>query len=45
MKQHGVILNEVNLKEFQDAIAPLYTNNDLKFSPGLKEKLFKQLGM
>ena len=45
MRQRGVTINEVNIKEFQDAIAPLYTNNDLKFSPGLKEKLFKQLGM
>lgn len=45
MKQHGVTINEVDLKEFKDAIAPLYTNNDLKFSPGLKEKLYKQLGI
>jgi len=45
MRQRGVTINEVNIKEFQDAIAPLYTNNDLKFSFGLKEKLFKQLGM
>lgn len=45
MRQHGVTITEVNLKEFQGAIAPLYANNDLKFSPGLKEKLFKQLGM
>ncbi|HUX11579.1 MAG TPA: TRAP transporter substrate-binding protein DctP [Spirochaetia bacterium] len=45
MKQHGVTITDVNIKEFQDAIAPLYTNNDLKFSPGLKEKLFKQLGI
>jgi len=45
MKQHGVTITEVNIKEFQNAIAPLYTNNDLKFSPGLKEKLFKQLGL
>lgn len=41
----GVVITNVNLKDFQAAIAPLYTNNDLKFSPGLKEKLFKQLGM
>jgi TRAP-type C4-dicarboxylate transport system substrate-binding protein len=45
MKQHGVTINEVDIKEFKDAIAPLYTNNDLKFSPGLKDKLFKQLGI
>ncbi len=45
MKQHGVTITDVNLKEFQDAIAPLYTNNDLHFSPGLKDELFKELGM
>jgi TRAP-type C4-dicarboxylate transport system substrate-binding protein len=45
MKQHGVTITEVDLKEFQSAIAPLYTNNDLKFSPGLKDTLYKQLGM
>jgi TRAP-type C4-dicarboxylate transport system substrate-binding protein len=44
-RKRGVTINEVNLKEFQDAIAPLYVNNDLKFSPGLKEKLFAQLGL
>jgi TRAP-type transport system periplasmic protein len=42
---HGVTITNVNVKEFQDAIAPLYANNDLKFSAGLKEKLFKQLGL
>lgn len=41
----GVTIANVNVKEFQDAIAPLYANNDLKFSAGLKEKLFKQLGL
>ena len=45
MKDHGVTITDVDLKEFQDAIAPLYENNDLKFSPGLKANLFKQLGM
>ena len=45
MTDNGVTITEVDLKEFQDAIAPLYKNNDLKFSPGLKEKLFDQLGM
>jgi TRAP-type C4-dicarboxylate transport system substrate-binding protein len=45
MKDHGVTITEVNIKEFQNAIAPLYVNNDLKFSAGLKEKLFKQLGL
>jgi TRAP-type C4-dicarboxylate transport system substrate-binding protein len=45
MKAKGMTITEVNLKEFQDAIAPLYTNNDLKFSPGLKDRLFKELGL
>ncbi len=45
MTDHGVRIANVNLKDFQAAIAPLYANNDLKFSAGLKEKLFKQLGM
>jgi TRAP-type C4-dicarboxylate transport system substrate-binding protein len=44
-KAKGAIVTDVNLKEFQDAIAPLYSNNDLKFSPGLKDNLFKQLGI
>ncbi|HCM25834.1 MAG: C4-dicarboxylate ABC transporter substrate-binding protein [Treponema sp. GWB1_62_6] len=41
----GVTITDVDIKEFQAAIAPLYTNNDLKFSPGLKDSLFKQLGL
>jgi TRAP-type C4-dicarboxylate transport system substrate-binding protein len=45
MKDHGVAITEVNIKEFQDAIAPLYTNNDLGFSAGLKDRLFKELGL
>lgn len=45
MTDNGVTITEVDLEEFQDAIAPLYTNNDLKFSPGLKDKLFDQLGL
>jgi TRAP-type C4-dicarboxylate transport system substrate-binding protein len=45
MKDKGVTIAEVNLKEFQDAIAPLYTNNDLGFSPGLKDRLFRELGL
>jgi TRAP-type C4-dicarboxylate transport system substrate-binding protein len=44
-KAKGVTVTDVDLKEFQAAIAPLYTNNDLKFSAGLKEALFKQLGL
>ena len=45
MKDKGVTIVDVNLKEFQDAIAPLYTNNDLGFSAGLKDRLFKELGI
>jgi TRAP-type C4-dicarboxylate transport system substrate-binding protein len=45
MKDKGVTITEVNLTEFQNAIAPLYTNNDLGFSPGLKDRLFKELGL
>lgn len=45
MREKGVTITEVDIKEFQDAIAPLYTNNDLNFSAGLKERLFKELGL
>jgi TRAP-type C4-dicarboxylate transport system substrate-binding protein len=45
MKTQGVTITEVSIKEFQDAIAPLYTNNDLGFSAGLKDRLFKELGL
>jgi TRAP-type C4-dicarboxylate transport system substrate-binding protein len=45
MRDKGVTIVDVNIKEFQDAIAPLYTNNDLGFSAGLKERLFKELGL
>lgn len=44
MKKNGVTITEVDIKEFQDAIEPLYTNNDLGFSAGLKDRLFKELG-
>ena len=43
MKQNGVTITEVDLGEFQKAIEPLYTNNDLGFSAGLKDRLFKEL--
>ncbi|MCR5724965.1 MAG: TRAP transporter substrate-binding protein DctP [Treponema sp.] len=43
MKQNGVTITEVDISEFQKAIEPLYTNNDLKFSAGLKDRLFKEL--
>ncbi|MBN1647921.1 MAG: TRAP transporter substrate-binding protein DctP [Spirochaetales bacterium] len=45
MKANGVTITDVDLKEFQDAIAPLYEKNDLNFSPNLKANLFKQLGI
>jgi TRAP-type transport system periplasmic protein len=45
MRDKGVVITEVNMKEFQDAIAPLYTNNDLNFSSGLKDRLFRELGL
>jgi len=44
-KTKGITVNEVNISQFQNAIAPLYTNNDLGLSPGLKDTLFKQLGL
>jgi TRAP-type C4-dicarboxylate transport system substrate-binding protein len=45
MKAKGVTITEVDIKEFESAVAPLYTNNDLGFSPGLKDRLFKELGL
>jgi TRAP-type C4-dicarboxylate transport system substrate-binding protein len=45
MKAKGVTITEVNIADWQKAIQPLYDNNDLKFSPGLKDNLFKQLGL
>ncbi|MDR1574452.1 MAG: TRAP transporter substrate-binding protein DctP [Treponema sp.] len=45
MRKNGVTITEVNLKEWQDAIAPLYTNNDLGFTAGLKDRLFRELGL
>ena len=45
MRKNGVTITEVNLKEWQDAIAPLYTNNDLGFTPGLRDRLFSELGL
>jgi TRAP-type C4-dicarboxylate transport system substrate-binding protein len=45
MRDKGVTIVDVNLQEFQNAIAPLYTNNDLGFSPGLKDRLFRELGL
>ncbi|MDR3334557.1 MAG: TRAP transporter substrate-binding protein DctP [Treponema sp.] len=45
MRDHGVTVTEVNMQEWEDAIAPLYTNNDLGFTVGLKDRLFKELGL
>jgi TRAP-type C4-dicarboxylate transport system substrate-binding protein len=45
MKDKGVTVTEVDLKVFQAAIDPLYTNNDLGFSAGLKDRLFRELGL
>lgn len=45
MKAQGVTITEVNIGEFEAAVAPLYTNNDLKFSEGLKDRLFSELGL
>jgi len=45
LKAKNMTITEVDLAPFQDAIAPLFTNNDLGFTPGLKETLFSQLGL
>jgi TRAP-type C4-dicarboxylate transport system substrate-binding protein len=38
-------INNVDIAEFQAAVAPLYTNNDLGMTAGLKDTLFTQLGL
>ncbi len=43
MKKNGVTITEVDINAFQKAVEPLYTNNDLGFSAGLKDRLFKEL--
>ncbi len=43
MEKNGVKITHVDLNEFQKAIEPLYVNNDLGFSAGLKDRLFKEL--
>ncbi|MDR0637626.1 MAG: TRAP transporter substrate-binding protein DctP [Spirochaetaceae bacterium] len=45
MKTQGVTITEVSIQEFQNAINQLYTNNDLGFSTGLKDRLFRELGL
>lgn len=44
MKKNGVTITDVNIGEFKKAVEPLYKNNDLSFSTGLKDRLFKELG-
>jgi len=44
-RARGMTVTDVNISEFEAAIAPLYTNNDLGLSPGLKDTLFRQLGL
>ena len=43
MRKNGVTITDVDIAEFQKAIEPLYTNNDLGFSAGLKDRLFSEL--
>lgn len=43
MKKNGVKIVDVDISEFQKAIDPLYKNNDLGFSAGLKDRLFSEL--
>jgi len=45
LRSKGMTVTEADLAPFQDAIAPLFTNNDLGLTPGLKETLFKQLDL
>jgi TRAP-type C4-dicarboxylate transport system substrate-binding protein len=45
MRAQGVTITEVSIPEFQSAIDPLYINNDLGFSAGLKDRLFRELGL
>lgn len=44
MKKNGVTITDVNIDEFKNAIEPIYTTNALGFTPGLKDRLFKELG-
>lgn len=43
--KNGGTVAEVNIPDFEAAIAPLYVNNDLGLTPGLKDEFFKQLGL
>ena len=44
-KTKGITVTEVSLPEFQKAIDPLYTNNDLNMTAGIKDRLFRELGL
>jgi TRAP-type C4-dicarboxylate transport system substrate-binding protein len=44
-RARGMTLTEVNQVEFKAAIAPLYVNNDLNMTGGLKDRLFRELGV
>ena len=44
-KTRGMTITAVDIDEFHAAIAPLYINNELGLSPGLRETLFAQLGL
>lgn len=45
MADNGVTITEVDIAEFEAAIAPMYEANVLRFSPGLRDRLFDQLGL
>ena len=44
-RARGMTITTVNIDEFQNAIGPLYTYNELGLSPGLRDILFSQLGL
>jgi TRAP-type C4-dicarboxylate transport system substrate-binding protein len=44
-RRNGVEVNTVDISEFERAITPLYVNNDLNFTPGLRERLLRELGL
>ena len=45
MRARGIIITNVNIDAFMNAIVSLYVNNDLGFSPGLRDRLFRELGL
>lgn len=44
MRKNGVNISDVDINEFKNAIEPMYQTNALGFTPGLKDRLFKELG-